>query len=193
MTEFEHDMDKGNEQWQKSDNEIVRTHQRIQKVPFARESFRQFRQSCLIRNYHQNNQRNPLPQTSKMCFGYVREYTECQHQTGFTLTSECSAGSRHGVCRDGHAEIAYIRVIDNPKFCPDCYRRAERNICDSFDEEIDGLKRRILKTEKSKSGFEPRGFKDELRRLDTLLRDLRQERKSELRAFRKDNKVWGDG
>jgi hypothetical protein len=140
---------------------------------------------------------NALAQTSKMCYGFVREHTQCHHRSDFIITSECAAGSQHGVCRDGCAEIIYTKFTDQPSFCPDCYRHAERNICESFDEEIDSLNHRIHKTEqasfKARSGFEQRGFEDELHRLDTLLRDLRQERKSELRAFRKDNKVWGDG
>ncbi len=154
-----------------------------------------------------------------MCHAVTRVHSRCHHARHSTDLYPCDKGynSTHGCNAQRFTDKTL--TISHPSLCVDCYRVEETFICEQFEEEmgllrdnaeravealqqtndLHGSKLAECKNEDEKRA-EIRRHAHEIAKMDDFvancysdLQDLADEKKDELRRFRDEQGVWGDG
>ena len=106
---------------------------------------------------------------------------------------ECIYGWDTELCRcRGFVRDVEVTTLVDPDLCRDCYCKREKNICDSYDKEIDGCKKSICRYKEylRKLGRDDPPTLSLIAQNEKNLDDLKTGRRESLKIFRNSQGVW---
>ena len=133
-----------------------------------------------------------------MCQGYSEIYQGCSHLKGLVITAPCNDGANEqGQCSGDNLDITSERYISLPSLCMGCRQHEERVIYDGYEHEVRTLETMIEDLRWNRRA-EPEAevrtdMREEMTRLEEMLGDARDERSEILHDFRLRQGVRADG
>lgn len=154
-----------------------------------------------------------------MCHAVTKVHSRCRHAKASTDVYPCINGYHPLYTCNGQQFTEEILIISHPSLCVECYRAEETFICDQYNKETELLRDNAERAvealqqtnevhaaklaeckNEAEKGVEMQRYAHEIDKMNDFvaecysdIQDLEDEKKDELRTFRDEQGVWGDG